>query len=61
MGRLQSETTAAAVTALQRAAQIDRLADHLLAVGRHIQAEMLAHSAAALRQALRRERSNERR
>jgi len=36
----------------QRAAEIDRRADHLLALGRHIQAERLAHLAADLREAV---------
>jgi hypothetical protein len=35
---------------LHRAAHIDRQADQMLAVGRHIQAERLAHLAADLRQ-----------
>jgi hypothetical protein len=36
----------------RKAADIDRQADQLLSVGRHIQAERLAHLAADLRQAV---------
>jgi hypothetical protein len=37
---------------LRQAADIDRQADQLLAVGRHLQAERLAHLAADLRRAV---------
>lgn len=42
----------AIAAALRFAADIDRRADHLLSVGRHAQAERLAHQAADLRQAV---------
>jgi hypothetical protein len=54
-GALQSTATRprnADVITLRQAADLDRQADMLLSVGRWTQAEMLAHIAADLRQAV---------
>lgn len=49
--RSTSVAQRAVAKALARAAALDRTADALLGLGRHLQAERLAHQAAALREA----------